>query len=149
MNKWRSLPALTPKFTGPCSRESQASNAGLLIETDMKLQAIEQALELGCRQIGWMNQLGQPRNDSSNPASSAGNQRWTVNDIDRAKQLRDFGINGSITDFPKLMMQASRVEPDAAWQSQSIDNAGSADLFVKYINERLDLHQLRIISAEP
>lgn len=30
---------------------------------------------------------------------------WTVNDVDRAKQLRDFGIHGLITDFPKLMMQ--------------------------------------------
>ncbi len=30
---------------------------------------------------------------------------WTVNDVDRAKQLKDWGINGLITDYPKLMMQ--------------------------------------------
>ncbi len=30
---------------------------------------------------------------------------WTVNDIERAKELKDLGINGLITDFPKLMMQ--------------------------------------------
>ena len=30
---------------------------------------------------------------------------WTVNEVERAKQLKDLGINGLITDFPKLMMQ--------------------------------------------
>ncbi len=30
---------------------------------------------------------------------------WTVNDIERAKHLRDCGIDGLITDFPKMMLQ--------------------------------------------
>jgi glycerophosphoryl diester phosphodiesterase len=30
---------------------------------------------------------------------------WTVNDVNRAKELRDWGIQGLITDYPKLMMQ--------------------------------------------
>ncbi|MFB0983391.1 MAG: glycerophosphodiester phosphodiesterase family protein, partial [Acinetobacter towneri] len=30
---------------------------------------------------------------------------WTVNQIERAKQLKDLGIQGLITDYPKLMMQ--------------------------------------------
>ena len=30
---------------------------------------------------------------------------WTVNDVTRAKQLRDWGIQGMITDYPKLMLQ--------------------------------------------
>ena len=30
---------------------------------------------------------------------------WTVNDIERAKILRDQGIQGLITDFPGLMQQ--------------------------------------------
>ena len=30
---------------------------------------------------------------------------WTVNDVERAKALRDFGIHGLITDFPKLMLE--------------------------------------------
>jgi len=31
---------------------------------------------------------------------------WTVNDIERAKYLRDLGVNGLITDFPKMMQIA-------------------------------------------
>ncbi len=31
---------------------------------------------------------------------------WTVNDIDRAKQLKDEGIQGLITDYPKQMLTA-------------------------------------------
>jgi len=30
---------------------------------------------------------------------------WTVNDIERAKELRDLGVQGLITDYPKLMLQ--------------------------------------------
>ncbi|MCU7226348.1 glycerophosphodiester phosphodiesterase, partial [Acinetobacter bohemicus] len=30
---------------------------------------------------------------------------WTVNDVTRAKELRNWGIQGLITDYPKLMMQ--------------------------------------------
>ena len=30
---------------------------------------------------------------------------WTVNDIGRAKKLRDLGIQGLITDFPKMMQK--------------------------------------------
>ena len=29
---------------------------------------------------------------------------WTVNDVERAKALRDLGIEGLITDVPKLML---------------------------------------------
>ena len=31
---------------------------------------------------------------------------WTVNDIERAQHLRDLGIQGLITDFPKMMQTA-------------------------------------------
>ncbi|MEK7740933.1 MAG: glycerophosphodiester phosphodiesterase family protein, partial [Pseudomonadota bacterium] len=37
---------------------------------------------------------------------SLGISVWTVNDIERAKHLRDLGINGLITDFPKMMQLA-------------------------------------------
>ena len=35
---------------------------------------------------------------------------WTVNDIQRAKQLRDLGVEGLITDFPKRMQHALNQE---------------------------------------
>lgn len=77
---------------------------GLLIETDIKHTGIEQALELDCCQIGWMNELATKDIIESTLAAKLNISIWTVNEVERAKQLRDFGIHGLITDFPKLML---------------------------------------------
>lgn len=78
---------------------------GLLIETDIKYQAIEQALELGCCQIGWMNELASKDLVQATQQAQLNISVWTVNDVNRAKELRDWGIQGLITDYPKLMLQ--------------------------------------------
>lgn len=78
---------------------------GLLVEDDIQLKAIDQALELECGQIGWMNQLATPELIRATQQEKLKISVWTVNSIDRAKQLRDLGIHGLITDFPKLMLQ--------------------------------------------
>lgn len=78
---------------------------GLLIEEDIQEKAIEQALQLGCCQIGWMNQLASDQIIQATLQAQLAISVWTVNDIERAKQLRDLGIHGLITDFPKLMLQ--------------------------------------------
>ncbi|MGE8537823.1 MAG: glycerophosphodiester phosphodiesterase [Acinetobacter sp.] len=78
---------------------------GLLIETDVKYQAIDQALELGCCHIGWMNELASKDLIQATHAAELNISVWTVNDVTRAKQLRDWGIQGLITDYPKLMLQ--------------------------------------------
>ena len=80
-------------------------HSGLLVETDVKFKAIEQAIELGCIQIGWMNQLANSDIIQATQQAKLNVSVWTVNDVDRAKQLKDWGINGLITDYPKLMMQ--------------------------------------------
>lgn len=77
---------------------------GLLIEDDIQHQAIEDALKLGCMQIGWMNQLASDEMIHATQKAGLEISVWTVNDIDRAKQLRDLGIHGLITDFPKMML---------------------------------------------
>lgn len=78
---------------------------GLLVEDDIQLKAIDQALELECGQIGWMNQLTTPELIRATQQERLKISVWTVNSIERAKQLRDLGIDGLITDFPKLMLQ--------------------------------------------
>ncbi|OTG67328.1 glycerophosphodiester phosphodiesterase [Acinetobacter silvestris] len=78
---------------------------GLLIEDDIQEKAIEQAIELGCCQIGWMNQLASDAMIQATQNAQLNVSVWTVNSIERAKQLRDLGIQGLITDFPKLMQQ--------------------------------------------
>ena len=78
---------------------------GLLIETDLKYQAIDQALELDCCHIGWMNELASKDLIQATQAAELNISVWTVNDVSRAKELRDWGIQGLITDYPKLMLQ--------------------------------------------
>ena len=78
---------------------------GLLVEDDIQLKAIDQALELECGQIGWMNQLATPELIRATQQEKLKISVWTVNSLERAQQLRDLGIDGLITDFPKLMLQ--------------------------------------------
>lgn len=78
---------------------------GLLVEDDIKYQAIEQALELGCCQIGWMNQLVTDEMIQATQHAHLKVSVWTVNDVERAKHLQSLGIDGLITDFPKMMLE--------------------------------------------
>ena len=79
---------------------------GLLIEDDLQEKAIEQALTLECCQIGWMNQLATDEMIQATQNAKLEISVWTVNDIERAKYLRNLGIQGLITDFPKMMQKA-------------------------------------------
>ncbi|OTG93947.1 glycerophosphodiester phosphodiesterase [Acinetobacter sp. ANC 4654] len=78
---------------------------GLLVEDDIKEQAIEQALNLGCGQIGWMNQLATDDIIQATQNAQLNISVWTVNAIERAKHLQRLGIDGLITDFPKMMLE--------------------------------------------
>jgi len=78
---------------------------GLLVETDLQHHAIEQALDLGCCQIGWMNELANRELIQATQAAKLDISVWTVNEIGRAKELRDLGVQGLITDFPKRMLE--------------------------------------------
>lgn len=78
---------------------------GLLIEDDIQHLALEQALKYDCCQIGWMNQLATDDLLKATQQANLDISVWTVNDIERAKHLRDCGIDGLITDFPKMMLQ--------------------------------------------
>lgn len=78
---------------------------GLLVEDDIQHLAIEQALKYDCCQIGWMNQLASDDLLKATQQANLAISVWTVNDIERAKHLRDCGIDGLITDFPKMMLQ--------------------------------------------
>lgn len=78
---------------------------GLLIEIPIGEHAIEIAHQYDCHRIGWKDALvTQPIVELSRQAGLAVSV-WTVNDIDRAKQLNDYGIEGLITDFPKTMLE--------------------------------------------
>ncbi|MFT4021209.1 MAG: glycerophosphodiester phosphodiesterase [Acinetobacter sp.] len=77
---------------------------GLLVESQAEI-AIDKALNYDCQRIGWMNQLATKQRIQDTLAENLAVSVWTVNDVDRAKQLQDFGVQGLITDLPKLMQQ--------------------------------------------
>lgn len=79
---------------------------GLLIEDDLGQQAIEQAVSLGCCQMGWKDALASDEIIQATQNAHLGISIWTVNDVSRAQHLRDQGIDGLITDFPKMMLRA-------------------------------------------
>lgn len=86
-------------------RQYSIFKRGLLVENDIQYLAIEQALELGCCQIGWMNQLASDEMIQATQQAHLGISVWTVNEVERAKHLQSLGIDGLITDFPKLMLE--------------------------------------------
>lgn len=84
-------------------KQNSTFKRGLLIEEDIGTLAIEQALSLGCQQIGWMNQLATDEIIQATQNAGLKISVWTVNDIERARHLKTMGIEGLITDFPTLM----------------------------------------------
>lgn len=90
------------------NQQKSSFKHGLLIENDIQYRAIDQALTLGCCQIGWMNQLATNEMIAATQAANLEISVWTVNDVKRAQELLLLGINGLITDFPKEMQKALR-----------------------------------------
>ena len=99
------ITSFDPKILNALQQQNSVFKRGLLIETDIGIEAINQALELECCQIGWMNELASNDIIKATQSANLDISVWTVNNIERAKQLHDLGIQGLITDFPKLMMQ--------------------------------------------
>ncbi len=78
---------------------------GFLVEFPFGIHAIETAVNFGCDRIGWKDMLATQELIYLSHQARLKTSVWTVNDVDRAKVLRDFGIDGLITDFPKLMLE--------------------------------------------
>lgn len=77
---------------------------GLLIEDDIQFKAIDQALELGCCQIGWMDSLASDTMIKATQQANLDISVWTVNNVKRAQHLKDLGVQGLITDYPQRMI---------------------------------------------
>lgn len=103
------ITSFDPKIHHALKSQNSNFKRGLLIETDIKHHAIDQAIELGCCQIGWMNQLASDELIKATHQANLGVSVWTVNDVERAKYLSDLGIHGLITDVPKLMLRHFKI----------------------------------------
>lgn len=72
----------------------------------MGATAIELAHQYGCGHIGWHDQLATDEMIQLSHQAGLNISVWTVNDVERAKKLRDLEIQGLITDIPTTMLQA-------------------------------------------
>ncbi|WOE30479.1 MULTISPECIES: glycerophosphodiester phosphodiesterase [unclassified Acinetobacter] len=86
---------------------------GLLVEDDLKFKAIDQALALNCCQIGWKDSLATDAIINATQQANLAISVWTVNNLQRAQQLHDLGIQGLITDYPQRMLSyfSTRLTP--------------------------------------
>ncbi|HCU40849.1 glycerophosphodiester phosphodiesterase [Acinetobacter nosocomialis] len=79
---------------------------GLLVEIPVGAAAIELAHQFGCCHIGWYDQLATDEMIKLSHQAGLNISVWTVNDVERAKRLRDLDIQGLITDIPTTMLEA-------------------------------------------
>ncbi|AOA57486.1 glycerophosphodiester phosphodiesterase [Acinetobacter larvae] len=94
-----------PKILIALQLQRSTLRRGLLVEMDIATQAIDFALQLGCCQIGWQDQLVNSSILNAMQQAQLNCSVWTVNDVERAKLLADHGVQGLITDYPKRMQQ--------------------------------------------
>ena len=99
------ITSFDPKIHQALQQQHSSFKRGLLIEDSRGEQAIEDAIQLGCCQIGWMDELASDELIQATQQAELKVSVWTVNQIDRAKHLRDLGVQGLITDYPKRMLQ--------------------------------------------
>lgn len=77
---------------------------GLLVEIPLGQHASHIALQYGCSRIGWKDSLVTEELIQQAKQAGLAVSVWTVNDVQRAKQLYTWQIDGLITDFPKTML---------------------------------------------
>jgi len=78
---------------------------GLLVEIPVGATAIELAHQYGCGHIGWYDQLATEEMIQLSHQAGLNISVWTVNDVERAKELRDLNVHGLITDIPTTMLK--------------------------------------------
>ncbi|MCH4246909.1 MAG: glycerophosphodiester phosphodiesterase [Acinetobacter populi] len=93
------------KILNALKSQQSAFKRGLLVEIPIGEHAIEIAHQYDCARIGWKDALVNPSIVKLSHQAGLAVSIWTVNDIDRAKQLHDYGVEGLITDFPKVMLE--------------------------------------------
>lgn len=76
---------------------------GFLVEMPFGSHAVQLALELGCIRIGWKDRFVTDELIKMSHDANLQVSIWTVNTVERAKQLASWNVDGLITDVPALM----------------------------------------------
>ena len=85
---------------------------GLLLEPSSRTNDLsdtqsftQKAIQLGCSRIGLADSLATKSMVESINSEGLALSIWTVNSLDRAKELEKWHVNGLITDHPTLMLK--------------------------------------------
>ena len=102
-----SITSFDLKILQAVQQQAPQQPRGLLIEIPLPIDSmIELAQQLGCGRIGIKDQLCSAALINALHAAQLACSVWTVNDLDRARQLQDWGADGLITDVPSQMLAA-------------------------------------------
>lgn len=86
--------------------EKSSFKRGLLVQLPLGDAIIELALQLGCQRVGLKDSLTTPELIEQIKQAQLQCSVWTVNDVERARQLATWQVDGLITDIPAHMLQA-------------------------------------------
>lgn len=88
-------------------QQAPHSKRGLLIEMPFPTHSIiEIAQQFGCQRVGIKDRLCSAELIEALHSAQLTCSVWTVNDVNRARQLQDWGADGLITDVPSQMLAA-------------------------------------------
>lgn len=102
-----SITSFDLKILQAVQEQAPEQKRGLLIEMPLPTHGIiEMAQQLGCQRVGIKDSLCSAELIDTLHAAQLACSVWTVNDLERAKQLQDWGADGLITDVPSQMLAA-------------------------------------------
>lgn len=109
LNAWpaASITSFDLKILQAVQEQAPEQKRGLLIEIPLPIHGItEMAQQLGCQRVGIKDSLCSAELLNALQTQHLACSVWTVNDLDRARQLQDWGAEGLITDIPSQMLAA-------------------------------------------
>lgn len=103
-----SITSFDLKILQAVQKQTAQQKRGLLIELPLPIDAIVQtALDLGCGRVGIKDSLCTAELIDVLHQHDLACSVWTVNSLDRAQQLQDWGADGLITDIPSQLLAAN------------------------------------------
>lgn len=92
-------------FLAECHRLAPRLALGALGENDLTADRLKQAAELGAKVVGWNNATLTRVEVDLARQHGMHVWVWTVNDVARARELLDWGVQGLISDIPDRMLK--------------------------------------------
>jgi glycerophosphoryl diester phosphodiesterase len=97
------------QFLADCHRIEPRLALGALGENDLTVDKLTRAEELGAKVVGWNNKTLTRDEVEVALRRDMHVWVWTVNDVDRARELLSWGVQGLISDVPDQLVDLVRL----------------------------------------